>query len=37
MISAVARPMPLAKAVMTATLPLKRILPPFVSVVVNAL
>src|SRR6516164_9449224 len=29
MISAVARPIPLAKAVMTATLPVKRILSPF--------
>src|SRR6516164_6523669 len=29
MISAVARPIPLAKAVMTATLPVNRIAPPF--------
>src|SRR6516225_9640461 len=36
MISAVARPMPLAKAVISAILPVNRILPPFVSDPVNA-
>src|SRR5438094_1141596 len=37
MISAVARPIPLAKAVMTATLSVNRIVPPFVSALANAL
>jgi len=33
----VARPIPLANAVMTATLPVNRIVPPFVSALANAL
>src|SRR6516225_6917960 len=37
MISAVARPIPLANAVTTATLPVNRIVPPFVSALANAL
>src|SRR5215472_7564169 len=36
MISAAARPMPLAKAVISAILPVNRILPPFVSDPLNA-